>query len=331
MGQTDISVSRLCFGTLTVGPAQSNLPLEQAAEIIAYAAGKGVNFLDTAELYDNYELIRLVEKKLQKPLVVATKTYAYSSEQAKKSLEQARKGMDRDKIDIFLLHEQESTLTMSGHSEAFAYLLDQKEKGLIRAIGLSTHAVEPVRALVDARSKSDDASSVWKTLSLDPGPYQYADVIHPLVNMKGIGVLDGNARQMADACQAAAAAGIGLYGMKALGGGHLLSQFDKAIDYVKALTCLTSVAIGMQSKEEVDINTAIFNDQLVDVKVIQKTLAKKRVLKIEDWCSGCGRCVKRCGEKALSMNDNKAVVKQEKCVFCGYCATVCRDFAIKIF
>ncbi|HHX74544.1 MAG TPA: aldo/keto reductase, partial [Firmicutes bacterium] len=32
LGKTGIHVSRLCFGTLTLGPLQSNLPLEQGAD-----------------------------------------------------------------------------------------------------------------------------------------------------------------------------------------------------------------------------------------------------------------------------------------------------------
>ena len=35
-----LSVSRLCFGSLTVGPLQANLPVERGAEVIAYARNK---------------------------------------------------------------------------------------------------------------------------------------------------------------------------------------------------------------------------------------------------------------------------------------------------
>lgn len=56
---TDIEVSRLCFGSLTIMPFQANLPIDEGAELIKYAYSKGVNFLDTAEFYDNYEYIRV--------------------------------------------------------------------------------------------------------------------------------------------------------------------------------------------------------------------------------------------------------------------------------
>ena len=111
--------------------------------------------------------------------VISTKTYAWSSESAKSSLDQARRALDLDVIDIVLLHEQESLLTMDGHREAFSYLLAQKEKGVVRAVGLSTHAIEPVLALAAAADPSADPESVWG--DIDPGPYREADVVHPLI------------------------------------------------------------------------------------------------------------------------------------------------------
>ncbi len=50
----EIQVSRLCFGTLTMGPLQRNMTLQEGAELLEYAAGLGVNFVDTAEIYGTY-------------------------------------------------------------------------------------------------------------------------------------------------------------------------------------------------------------------------------------------------------------------------------------
>ena len=46
--QTDIKVSKICLGTMTYG--QQNTELE-AHEQLNYAIDKGVNFIDTAEMY----------------------------------------------------------------------------------------------------------------------------------------------------------------------------------------------------------------------------------------------------------------------------------------
>ena len=43
------NISKLCFGSLTVGPLQANLPVDIGAEVIAHAFDCGVNFIDTAQ------------------------------------------------------------------------------------------------------------------------------------------------------------------------------------------------------------------------------------------------------------------------------------------
>lgn len=327
LGRTGINVSRLCFGSLTIGPAQADLSVREGGELMAYAFSRGINFIDTAELYDNYAHIRQALSLFQGKINIATKTYAYSREQARASLENARRQLDVDVIDIFLLHEQESVLTMHGHREAFAYLVEQKGKGKIRAVGLSTHAVEPVLALTAAVS-GNDPQNIWK--DLDPGVYRLADVIHPLFNFRGIGLLDGTAADMAAACGRAATAGLGIYAMKILGGGHLFRDFSQAFAYALKHDDVSSLAVGMQNRSEVDLNVALVSGCQPEPGQLQAAMTRKRRLLISDWCNGCAGCVSRCQVKALSIKNGQAQVDQEKCIFCGYCAIACRDFAIKV-
>jgi ferredoxin len=336
LGHSGLTVSRLCYGTLTLGAAQAGLSDTAGGELLAYAFRKGVTFWDTAEIYETYPHMRAALRQLSHPPVISTKTYAYDRASAAASLDKARRALDLDVIDIFLLHEQESCLTMAGHQEAFAYLLEQKNLGRIRAVGLSTHAVEPVRALAAAvrpvvsGSVPDAHTTIWQDLDLDAGPYREADIVHPLLNMAGIGLLDGSAADMVQACQEAHAAGIGIFGMKMLGGGHLLPHFDAAASFALGLACADAYAVGMQSVAEIDMNVALFSGQPVDPAVLAATRNKRRRLSIGDWCTGCGACVARCGEKALHLENGKVVADSDRCIFCGYCATVCRDFVIKV-
>ena len=57
LGNTNLKVSILCFGSLAISPLQTNLSLDEGADIILSAMYKGVNFIDTAEFYQNYEYI----------------------------------------------------------------------------------------------------------------------------------------------------------------------------------------------------------------------------------------------------------------------------------
>jgi len=48
LGSSDLKVSEVCFGTMTFGQQNSQ---EEAFEMLDYAVSKGINFLDTAEMY----------------------------------------------------------------------------------------------------------------------------------------------------------------------------------------------------------------------------------------------------------------------------------------
>ena len=58
LGNTGIRVSKLCFGTLTMGPFQRDLSVPEGAALLERAFMHGVNFLDTAEIYETYPHVR---------------------------------------------------------------------------------------------------------------------------------------------------------------------------------------------------------------------------------------------------------------------------------
>lgn len=103
LGKTGIEVSNLCFGSLTMTPFQANLPIEEGGgKLIKYAYDRGINFIDTAEIYDNYQYIRYALEGIEREdFVIATKCYAYTKNMAKESLELALKELGTDYIDIF--------------------------------------------------------------------------------------------------------------------------------------------------------------------------------------------------------------------------------------
>jgi aryl-alcohol dehydrogenase-like predicted oxidoreductase len=314
LGRTSLKVSRLCFGALTIGPLQSRLPLEKGAAIILSALRAGVNFIDTAEMYGTYPYIKkaLFDYECLEAgnnIVIASKSYAESYEKMKKSIDEARRELKRSYIDIFLMHEQSSRLTLKGHHGALKCLLDAKEAGIVKAVGISTHSIEAVRA-----------SSLIDEI----------DVIHPLLNIKGLGITDGSAEDMAKAVLEASSMGKGIYAMKALGGGHFSKMNVEAFNYLLQKPYITSVAVGMQSLEEVLFNTAIFSGKIADKKLLAGVLAQKRRLFVEGFCTGCGACLEKCPANALFIKKDKAAVRRDKCILCGYCAAVCPDFCLKV-
>lgn len=311
LGNTSLKVSRLCFGSLTISPLQANLSICDGAELIKYAYDKGINFIDTAELYNNYGHIREALKYFdRKEFIIATKSYSYSKDTAEKSLYKALRELETDYIDIFLLHEQESEHTIKGHYEAIEYFIKAKEKGLIRNFGISTHKVEGVEAATQ---------------------YNEIEIIHPIVNKLGIGIIDGSVNDMLKAIKKAYNKGKGIYGMKPLGGGHLIKDVEEAFNFVKNITYIHSIAIGMQSKSEIDANMSLVNEGYLPYDLKEKLKKKKRKIHIAEWCLGCGKCTEICQHKGITIVNNKAEPIHDNCVFCGYCASHCPEFCIKVF
>lgn len=309
LGNTGIRVSRLCFGGLTIGPLQANLPLKEGSAVIIRALEQGVNFIDTAHIYITYPYIKEALKGEYKNTIIASKSYDYTYSGMQNSFYNCLNSIGRDYIDIFLLHEQESALTIKGHWEAVEFLISAREKGLVRAIGISTHSVEGVRAA-----------------SLIPD----FDVIHPLINKAGIGIQDGSVEDMLEAISFAFEMGKGLYGMKALAGGNLISDNIEALKFVYEIDELSSVAVGMQSVDEVDFNVSFASNKPIAPDLMQRVAGCNRRLHIEDWCTACGTCVERCSSGALSISFERAVVNPKLCRLCGYCGAVCPDMCIKI-
>lgn len=314
LGASGISVSRLCIGSLTVSPVQANLPTERAAEVLAYAFSRGIRFTDTAQYYENYPLIRAALKLYGKDdVVISSKTYAYTREMAVDAVEEARRALDRDVIDIFMLHEQESYETLRGHREALEYLFECKARGIIRAVGASMHHIAAVRGVIELHKRGVPL-----------------DVIHPIFNRAGYGIADGDIGGMQAAVADAHALGIGTFAMKVLGGGHLFRDAAGAFDFALDKPYVDAVAVGMQSEAEIDANLAYFESRTFPREAAAVLNEKTRRLHIEDYCEGCGACVRRCAQGALTVTDGHAVCDAERCVLCGYCSRVCPLFAIKV-
>lgn len=310
LGKSGISVSRLCFGTLTIGPLQANLSVGEGSRLIELALDQGVNFIDTAELYGTYPHIRRAIRDRREKPVLASKSYAYTREGMKESLERAMDGMGVDVVDIFLLHEQESHLTLKGHRDAFDYLLEAKQDGLVRAVGFSCHTVAALRA---AQTMPE------------------IDVVHPLVNLDGVGIRDGTVEDMLAAVAALHHNGVGVFAMKPLGGGHLIGKNQEALRFVLRQPHLDAIAVGMASPAEIHFNCALFAGKDAGDELARSLRLTQRRLQVHDWCTGCGTCVTHCPQQALQVTEGRVKADEAACVLCGYCGAHCPDFCLKIY
>lgn len=308
LGNTGIEVTELCFGALPMGPLQKNLPVEESAEIIAYALENGVNFIDTAQMYKTYAPIKSAMEKTGIRPVIASKSTAASYEEMEKAIIEALAGMGIEYIDIFHLHAARlNPDVFEIRRGALECLLDYKSKGIIKAVGISTHNVKAV-----------EAAAMIPEL----------DIVFPLINKVGRGILQGSVGDMQKAIALCGQKGKGIYLMKALGGGSLIDDYAASMEFARGLNY--PIALGMVSMEEAIYNIKYFNGEK-DLEDIIKIKNKKNVRVFQNLCTSCGSCMEACHSDAPVFDaSGKSYIEPSKCIQCGYCIAACPAFAIRV-
>ena len=313
LGNTGIEVSIAGFGVLPMGPSQLALPVEKGAEIIRYAYQNGINFIDTAQYYRAYPYIRkALEKGDMDGLVICSKSLSADYDGMMEAILEARKELSRDVIDIFLMHEVRSG-QLEERQGAWEALKDAKAKGLVRAIGLSTHHVD---------------------ITMSAAKIPALDVVFPLINYAGLGIRKGDQfatrEEMMEAIQACHAAGKGVFSMKAFGGGSLTSHYQEALRYVFSQPEIESVMIGFGKITDVDDLLSFLKGTMP--KDYNPDVSKKKVHINHEDCEGCGACKAACPAGAIYWGENGlAEVDHDKCLTCGYCSPVCPVRAVIMY
>ncbi|MDH3998325.1 MAG: aldo/keto reductase [Desulfuromonadales bacterium] len=310
LGQTNLRINPLVFGTLPLGPLQANLSIKEGARLIRYAVERGVNLIDTAELYRTYDYIRAGLEGFSGEVYIASKTHAADAKTARAQVENALRSMGRERLDMVHLHAARLADPFVERAEVLEELVKMKQQGYIGHIGLSTHYI----------------GAVHKAIAVDE-----IEVLHPLINRIGRGLLDGQAEEMAQAIAKASAAGKGIYAMKALAGGNLIASARQSISYVRDLDGVHALALGMLSEDEIDANLALMQRESADTSDWAQLEKRQRRLQImTPFCTGCAACVDACTEKGLKLVDGKAQVDANACVLCGYCGAACPEFIIRV-
>lgn len=156
LGNTGIQVSVLGLGTVKLGrnqevkyPQPFAIPDDkQAARLIAKAQELGINLLDTAPAYGNSEeRLGALLKGRRNDWVICTKAgeefvsgrsrYDFSPDAISASVERSLRHLQTDYLDIVLLHSDGSDMDIVEHSGAMEALQKMRDKGLVRAFGLS--------------------------------------------------------------------------------------------------------------------------------------------------------------------------------------------------
>jgi aryl-alcohol dehydrogenase-like predicted oxidoreductase len=156
LGKSDLFVSEIGLGCMSLGTDEA-----KAVSIIHEALEQGINFLDTADLYDagrNEEIIGQAIRHRRSDVIIATKVgnrripgqegweWDPSKAYIKSAVKDSLRRLQTDYIDLYQLHGGTLQDPIRETIEAFEEL---KQEGLIRYYGISSIRPNVIREYVE--------------------------------------------------------------------------------------------------------------------------------------------------------------------------------------
>ena len=140
-GRTEHMSSRVVFGAAALGEVSQ----DDADRTLDLLLEYGINHIDTAASYGESELrIGPWMKTYRDQFFLATKTGLRTYDEAKKEFELSLERLQVDSVDLIQMHylvgEEEWQVAM-GPGGALEYLIEARDKGLVRYIGVTGHDV----------------------------------------------------------------------------------------------------------------------------------------------------------------------------------------------
>lgn len=172
LGESDLKVSELSFGCMSLQLEQEQ---EATIALLQKAFDTGINFFDTADLYDrgaNEEIVGKALRPFRKKVHIATKVgnvwnkdgsdwdWNPSKELILSEVNESLRRLQTDYIDLYMLHGGTIDDPIDEIIEAFETL---KKKGKIRAYGISSIRPNVIREYTE-RSNIDSVMMQYSLL-----------------------------------------------------------------------------------------------------------------------------------------------------------------------
>ncbi len=243
LGKTKVMITRLGLGTGTVGgKLQRDLGVEGFTKLVRHAYDRGLRYIDTADNYRMHDLVGKAIKGLpREELVVLSKIPIKPNANVAAELDRFRRELDTEYLDIVLIHCAMKPGWPAGLQKMRDDLSAAKDKGVVRAVGVSCHGLPGLREV---------AGCEWVEVSL-------ARINHDGTKMDGpTGAWTEPGDQAAGSAEIRKIhdAGKGVLAMKVMGEGAYKTpeEREKAVRFVVKSGAVDAMTIGFKSAEEID-------------------------------------------------------------------------------
>jgi aryl-alcohol dehydrogenase-like predicted oxidoreductase len=238
-------VSRFCLGTgMRGGQRESNhtrMGKQRFEALIRESFDRGTRLFDLADLYGTHPYVFPALKGIPRDRYqIATKIWFAQGSlpetdrpDADVVIPRFLKELQSDYIDLVLMHCVTSSTWPEELRRQMDLLSALKEKGYVRALGVSCHSLEALQAA---------AREPW------------VESVHARINPYGMS-MDGPPEKVSAVLKDLHAAGKGVVGMKIMGEGRLRNddeRRDASVRYALTLGCVDVLNVGCETPAEVD-------------------------------------------------------------------------------
>ena len=308
LGRTNIVVNKNGFGALPV----QRVGMEEAKRLLTLAYDGGFNYFDTARFYtDSEEKIGEALSSVRDKIIISTKTMRTEVEGFWRELRESLSLLKTDYVDIYQFHNPPFCPKPGDGTGLYEAMLEAKEMGLIRHIGITSHKLAIAEEAV--------LSGLYDTLQF---PFSYIASEREIALVKLCEEHD-----------------VGFIAMKALAGG-LITRSEAAYAFLADYP--VAPIWGIQREREL-MEFLSYNEtppRMTDE--IREYIEKDKAELMGEFCRGCGYCMpcpagieinnaarmslllRRAPTEAQLTERNQEMMKKiEGCIDCGRCKSCC--------
>ncbi len=309
LGSTGIRVNKNGFGALPI----QRISQEDAVHLARKAYHGGITFFDTARAYTDSE-VKLGEAfdGMREKVFIATKSMATTADELWNDLETSLKNLRTDHVDIYQFHNPKFCPKPGDGSGLYEVMLEAKQKGMIRHIGITNHRLSVAHEAID--------SGLYETLQF---PFCYISGDQEL--------------ELVKKCKEA---NMGFIAMKALSGGLINNSaaayaFEAQFDNVLPIW-------GVQREKELDEFISYVDNPPQMTAELKALIDHDREELCGEFCRGCGYCmpcpvgieINDCARMSLLLRRSPSAAhlseegqarmkKIENCLHCNQCKSRC--------
>jgi predicted aldo/keto reductase-like oxidoreductase len=245
LGKSKVKVTRLAFGTGTFGGrVQRELGQDEFTRLVRHAYDRGIRFFETAESYHGMpEMLGIALKGIPRDSYrLMTKYSTPASGDPAPKIDQFRKQLDTEYIDILLLHCLRPPTWATDYRSLQDGFLEAQGKKTILSHGASVHGLPALRTF---------PGNQWLEIALMRMNHNGTRM--DTEDMRDVDAT-GNVSEVVAHAKRLHAEGKGLIGMKLCGEGRFTRAEDRdaAMKFVMNLGCVDAVTMGFKSTAEID-------------------------------------------------------------------------------